>query len=94
MTFDAFNKCLADLARPASIVILTVGITAAIFVPGANEAIAMIAGTLAGGLVGARSFENHTQIKAEAEIKKTIGGQSGQGADRVTVPKRANEGDD
>lgn len=95
MNLSTFNTCIADLARPMSIVILSLGLTVAIFVPNANATIAAIAGTLAGGLVGARSFENHTQIKAEAEVKKTIvGGQNGQGTDRITVPKRANEGDD
>lgn len=81
MNLDAINKCIAELSRPISIVILSTGIASAIFVPNASATIATIAGTLAGALVGARSFENHTQIRADAEVKastqKTVERTSG-----------------
>lgn len=67
--FDIFNKCVADLSRPLSIFILSAGLTTAIFYKDANIGVATIAGALASALVGARSYENHATIKADASVK-------------------------
>ncbi len=91
MTFERIVGLVADGARPFSIICLSLGLVAAIFIPGASFGIATICGTLAGGLVGARSFENHSQIKASADVAKATGADMSSTIKTVVTPSAATQ---
>lgn len=62
-------KFIGDTARPMSILMLAAGIVGGAFFHVDVAALTVEAGAFA-GLVAARAVENHTQIKADAEVKK------------------------
>jgi hypothetical protein len=91
MTPERIVSLIADGARPFAIVCLSLGLVLAIFIPGASFGIATICGTLAGGLVGARSFENHSQIKATAEVAKATGADMSTTVKTVVTPAASTQ---
>lgn len=66
---DTAAKFIGDTARPASIYILAGGLVAGAM-SGIGEGALSVLGLAFGGAIGARAFENHAQIKADAEVKK------------------------
>lgn len=64
---------------------------AAVFVPRASFGIASLVATLAGGLVGARSFENHSEIKAKADVAKATGADTSTTVKTVVTPAAATQ---
>lgn len=65
MNYDDIFRRIADMARPACIYFLGGSVGLAPFLH-ADVALAGLSAAAFGGLIGARSFENATQIKATA----------------------------
>lgn len=84
MSWERGIALLGDAARPLSILIFALGVTIGMFTHADVAALTVAAGCF-GALVGARSFENHTQIKADADVKKSNGGSNGSGTNQGPV---------
>lgn len=91
MTIERIVSNIADVARPLSILVLCIGLMAAVFIKEASFGIASLVATLAGGLVGARSFENHSQIKATADVAKATGADMSSTIKTVVTPAAATQ---
>lgn len=91
MTPERFVSNIAELARPLSILILCTGLMAAVFIRTANFGIASLVATVAGALVGARSFENHSEIKAKADVAKATGTDLSTTVKTVVTPAAATQ---
>lgn len=70
MNWDLACRIYSDAARPSTIYALGASLAIAPFVHADLAAAGLVAAAYAGS-IGARSFENHTQIRADAETKKT-----------------------
>lgn len=79
---------IGDVARPLSIIILAAAIAISLFVPSATVDKITAVGFVLGLFVGARSWENSTQIKANASVAKTETAVTGQPAAKngLTTP--------
>lgn len=71
---DTASKFIGDTARPASIVVLACGLVTGML-QGVQEGALTVVMLAFSAAVGARTFENHTQIRADAEIKKAEAGR-------------------
>ena len=71
MNWDDTMRRFADMARPACIYFLGGSVGVAPFLH-ADVALAGLTAAAFGGLIGARSFENATQIKATASTTATV----------------------
>jgi hypothetical protein len=87
MTLERAVNLVGDGARPFGIIFLAACIGVALFIPAVTLDKIVAVGGVLGLFVGARSWENQTQIKADALVKRSETAVTGERGPIVEAPK-------